>query len=83
MTKRPLVPEAKTKLDKMKMEVADELGLHTDKNQKDTDLGNITTREAGKMAGFKNVGNVGGEMVRRMIAESERRMAEIENNKKS
>lgn len=49
------VPEAKSSLDKMKMEVASELGI-------DLKSENLTARDAGK---------VGGEITRRLIKKAE------------
>ena len=56
------VPEAKSALDRFKMEVADELGV----NLKQGYNGNITAKEAG---------SIGGEMVRKMIKRQEEEMA--------
>lgn len=58
---RAEVPEAKAAMDRFKTEVAQELGV----NLKEGYNGDLTSREAG---------SVGGEMVRRMIADSESRM---------
>lgn len=49
------VPEAKSSLDKMKMEVASELGV-------DLKSENLTARDAGR---------VGGQMVKKMIKNAE------------
>lgn len=62
MTKKPLVPEKEGELDKFKMEVAHELNLARDLN---TD--NIAEK-------IGTAGNVGGEMVRRMIEEGEKKL---------
>lgn len=51
---RVLVPEAKQKLDSLKMEVASSLNV----NLKEGYNGDLTSREAG---------TVGGEMVKRMV----------------
>ena len=59
---RTAVPEAKSALDRFKMEVADELGV----NLKQGYNGNITAKEAG---------SIGGEMVRKMIKKQEEEMA--------
>lgn len=57
MSTRRLVPEAREGLSKFKTEVARELGVEfTDYN------GNLTSRQCG---------SVGGEMVKRMVAEYE------------
>lgn len=55
---RNLVPEAKTALDSLKMEVAGQIGV----NLKQGYNGNLTSRENG---------SVGGEMVKRMIKYAE------------
>ena len=56
------VPEAKGALNRFKFEVANELGVPlTDGNN-----GNLTSKQNG---------SVGGEMVRKMIAEQERQMS--------
>lgn len=52
------VPEAKTALDKMKTEVANELGV-------DLTSENLTAKDAGK---------VGGQMVKRLIEKAEQNM---------
>lgn len=52
------VPEAKTALDKMKTEVANELGV-------DLTSENLTAKDAGK---------VGGEIVKRLIEKAEQNM---------
>ena len=51
---KALVPEAKAQLDKMKFEIANELGV----NLKQGYNGDLTSQQAG---------SVGGEMVKRMI----------------
>ena len=58
---RKLVPEAMTALDKFKYEVASEVGV----NLKDGYNGDISAKDAGK---------IGGQMVKKMIAEAERNM---------
>ena len=52
---RTLVPEAKAGLNKLKTEVASEVGLS---NYESIDKGNLSSRQNG---------SVGGEMVKRMI----------------
>jgi hypothetical protein len=52
---RTLVPEAKAGLNRLKTEVASEIGLS---NYEGTDKGNLSSRQNG---------SVGGEMVKRMI----------------
>lgn len=56
---RNLVPEAKEGLNRLKNEVATEVGLS---NYETTDKGNLTSRENG---------SVGGEMVKRMVEQYE------------
>lgn len=56
-----LVPEAMSALDKFKYEVASEVGV----NLKDGYNGDISAKDAGK---------IGGQMVKKMIAEAERNM---------
>ena len=58
---KKLVPEAMTALDKFKYEVASEVGV----NLKDGYNGDISAKDAGK---------IGGQMVKKMIAEAERNM---------
>jgi hypothetical protein len=55
---KALVPEARNSLDKMKYEIANELGV----NLKEGYNGDLTSRENG---------SVGGEMVKRMIKRAE------------
>ncbi|MCL4425181.1 MAG: alpha/beta-type small acid-soluble spore protein [Firmicutes bacterium] len=71
---RKLVPKAERKLDQLKYEVADELGLDDDIENRGWE--NMTTREVGK---------IGGNMVRRMVrfAEKEMPMEQNENGKSS
>lgn len=56
---RTLVPEAKVGLNKLKTEVASEIGL---KNYEDIDKGNLTSRQNGYVGGF---------MVKHMIEDYE------------
>ena len=56
------VPEAKEAMDRFKMEVASELGVP------------LTNGYNGNLTSAQN-GSVGGEMVRKMIAEQERQMS--------
>ncbi|MBQ2696146.1 MAG: alpha/beta-type small acid-soluble spore protein [Clostridia bacterium] len=51
---KKVVPEAKSALDKFKMEVANEVGV----NLKDGYNGDITAKEAG---------SIGGQMVKKMV----------------
>jgi len=59
---KKLIPEAKKGLDQFKMEVANEVGV----NLKQGYNGDLTSREAG---------TVGGNMVKKMIADYESRLA--------
>lgn len=71
MARRPLVPSASAGLDKFKMEVAKDMALENYYNNNEY-KGDFTTQTVGKMA---TAGNVGGEMVKRMIAAVEKEMA--------
>ncbi|RJQ06148.1 MAG: alpha/beta-type small acid-soluble spore protein [Bacillota bacterium] len=62
--RRHVRPEAEPALDRFKYEVAEDLGLRDDIQNRGWE--NMTTREAGK---------IGGNMVRRMIERAERDMA--------
>ena len=59
---RKMVPEARQALDNMKFEIANELGV----NLKQGYNGDISAKDAG---------NVGGNMVKRMIEQVERSMS--------
>ena len=59
---RAVVPEAKAGLNRLKTEVASEIGLQNYENQ---DKGNLSSRQNG---------SVGGEMVKRMVEEYEHRI---------
>ncbi len=56
-----MVPEARSALDRFKMEAASEVGV----NLKDGYNGDLTSREAG---------SIGGQMVKRMIESYEKNM---------
>ena len=58
---KKLVPEAMTALDKFKYEVASEVGV----NLKDGYNGDISAKDAGQ---------IGGQMVKKMIEQAERNM---------
>ena len=58
---KKLVPEAMSALDKLKYEVASEVGV----NLKDGYNGDISAKDAGK---------IGGQMVKKMIEQAERNM---------
>jgi len=57
---RNLVPEAKQGLNRLKTEVASEIGLQ---NYENTDKGNLSSKQNG---------SVGGEMVKRMVENYEK-----------
>ena len=59
---RTLVPEAKQGLNRLKTEVASEIGLQ---NYENIDKGNLSSRQNG---------SVGGEMVKRMIESYEQEL---------
>lgn len=60
-----VVPEARTALNQMKMEIASELGLS---NYANVDKGNLTSRQNGY---------VGGYMTKRLVESAERSMSGI------
>lgn len=70
MSQRPVFPGAESKLNKFKAEVAKDMGLEDQTNEHEY-RGDIPSKIIGKMA---NAGNVGGEMVKRMIASVEQQM---------
>ncbi|MBU3145283.1 alpha/beta-type small acid-soluble spore protein [Clostridium sp. CF012] len=74
MSKRVLVPGAVGKLEKFKMEVAEDMGLGNFES-KSVYMGDVPSGIVNKI---KNSGNVGGEMVRRMVEAAEKNMV---NNK--
>ncbi len=59
---RSLIPEAKHGLDEWKYEIASEIGIQ---NYQSVDKGNLTSRQNG---------SVGGEMVKRMVADFENKL---------
>ena len=61
----PEVPEAERQLDELKFEVAEELQLDDDIREKG--FANMTSRECGQ---------IGGNMVKKMVAFSEKEMTE-------
>ena len=61
MSKKTMVPEAKTALERFKMEAAGEVGV----NLKDGYNGDLTSKQAG---------SVGGQMVKKMIEHAEKNM---------
>ena len=66
--RRHLVPRADRGLDRLKYEVSQELGLDGDIERRGWE--NMTTREVGK---------IGGNMVRRMVRYAKRELADGEN----
>jgi len=68
--RRKLVPKAEKKLDQLKYEVANELGLDDDIEKRGWE--NMTTREVGK---------IGGNMVRRMVRFAEKAMTDEEKER--
>ena len=64
---RTVVPEAKSAMDRFKFETANELGVPLTNGYN----GNLTSKENG---------SVGGQMVKKMIAEQERQMSQNENS---
>lgn len=61
-------------LDRMKYEVAEDLGIQMNHGYN----GDMTTRDAGRIGGQMG-GHIGGQMVKRMIEYAEARMAEDYN----
>lgn len=69
MSRNPLiVPGAANALDRLKMEVAQDLGLDDDIREKG--FANMTTRDVGK---------IGGHMVKRLISIAEQELANQSN----
>lgn len=64
---RPLLPRSERALDKLKYEVAEDLGLEDDIEKRG--WGNMTTREVGK---------IGGNMVKRLVKKAENDLAQEE-----
>ncbi|MFM1650677.1 small, acid-soluble spore protein, alpha/beta type [Brevibacillus sp. B_LB10_24] len=67
---RLVVPQAEEAMDRLKMETAKELGLDDDIEERG--WGDMTTRE---------VGTIGGHMVKKMIAYAQEHMAKDESQK--
>jgi hypothetical protein len=61
-TKKVLIPEARSGLERFKLEVADDIGIQ---NYDSIDKGELTSRQNGY---------VGGEMVKRMVADYESKL---------
>lgn len=72
MSNRPLVPQAKAALDQFKAEISNELGIENPTTAHGY-MGSISSHDAGQLGNFRG-GNIGGEMVKRMIAAAERDM---------
>jgi small acid-soluble spore protein D (minor alpha/beta-type SASP) len=70
MARRTLVPGAAGKLEKFKMEVAEDMGLDNVANR-NVSMGDVPSNEINRI---RNSGNVGGEMVRRMVEAAEKNM---------
>lgn len=66
MSRRPLVPEAKEKLEKMKNEFANELGM---------DFNNKYKGKKSSRANGYSGGSIGGLMTKKMIEEYEKHLA--------
>ncbi len=66
-TQRPLLPTAKKALDRLKFEVAEDLGFDDDIDQKG--WANMTTRQVGK---------IGGTMVKRLIQRGQEALSKEE-----
>ncbi|MCI1945185.1 alpha/beta-type small acid-soluble spore protein [Clostridium luticellarii] len=58
MSNKPLVPEAKERLNKLKIETANQLGIDLNKKY----IADLTSKDAGKSGG-----PIGGQMVKKMI----------------
>ena len=67
MSRRPLVPEAKEELDKIKTEYANEFGLKLNDEYK----GNKSSRSNGRVGG-----PIGGNMTKMMVEEFERKLVD-------
>ena len=65
MTNKPLVPGAEDRLNKLKMESANELGVDLNKKY----VGDLTSEEVGAIAG-----PTGGNMVKKMVEAYENRL---------
>jgi hypothetical protein len=65
VSRKPLVPEAKEKLEKLKTEYANEIGLKLN----DTYKGNETSKSNGHLGG-----HIGGLMTKKMVEEYEKNL---------
>ena len=70
MSRRTLVPGAAGKLEKFKMEVAEDMALDNVASR-NVYMGDVPSNEVNRI---RNSGNVGGEMVRRMVEAAEKNM---------
>ncbi len=70
MSNKPLVPTAEAGLDRFKMEVARDMSMEN-KLTAQVDMADMPSAAINKI---KNSGNVGGEMVRRMVEAAEKNM---------
>jgi len=75
MARRTLVPEAAGKLEKFKIEVAQDMAIDSIASR-NVYMGDVPSNTVNRI---KNSGNVGGEMVKRMVEAAEKNMV---NNKK-
>lgn len=78
MSRRPLVPKAKSELNKFKLETAKEMHIENATSESHNDLGymgNLTSKQAGNLGGAVG-GNIGGTMIRKIIEEEEMRIAD-------
>lgn len=67
MSKKPLVPEAKDALDKIKTEYANEIGIKLNEGYK----GNVPSRENGNIGG-----PIGGLMTKKMVEAFEKKLVD-------
>ena len=67
MSKRPLVPEAKNALDKLKIENANEIGINLNNNYN----GNKASKATGATGG-----KIGGLMTKKMVEDFERKLVD-------
>ena len=75
MTRRPLVPQAEGKLERFKMEVAGDMALDNIERE-NAYMGDVPSNDINQI---KSSGNVGGEMVRRMVEAAEKNMINNES----
>ncbi|HEY8889075.1 MAG TPA: alpha/beta-type small acid-soluble spore protein [Clostridium sp.] len=75
MSRRALVPEAMGKLEKFKMEVAQDMAIDNIQSR-NVNMSDVASNAVNKI---KNSGNVGGEMVKRMVEAAEKNM--VDQNK--